>query len=65
MLDQTILIGAEAAILAVSRDRVVSQYVVGFSPDAAPKPKKHSLAVTLTSKSAGKVIGGQKNGVEY
>jgi hypothetical protein len=38
---------------------------VGFSPDAAAKAKKHSLAVALSSKSKGKLIGGEKNGVTY
>jgi hypothetical protein len=54
-----------ARILSVKRDAGLSQYVVGFSPDAASKPKKHSLAVTLTSKSRGKLVGGEKNGVMY
>ena len=54
-----------AGILDVSRDKTLSQYVVGFSPDAAASPKKHSLAVTLTSKSKGKLVGGEKNGVTY
>lgn len=56
---------ALAAILELARDRTASQYVLGFVPDAAPKPKKHSLTVRLTSKSAGKVISGEKDGVEY
>jgi hypothetical protein len=56
---------ALAGILASSRDRTISQYVVGFSPDAVPKSKKHSLTVALTTKSAGKVVGGERNGVEY
>ncbi len=56
---------ALAAILKIARDTTLSQYVVGFTPDATPKPKKHSLSVALTSKSAGKMIGGEKNGVTY
>ncbi len=51
-----------AGLLGLVRDTTLSQYVVGFSPDAAAKPKKHSLAVALTSKSKGKLIGGEKNG---
>jgi hypothetical protein len=54
---------ALAGILGLARDRVMSQYIVGFTLDAGTKPKKHSLEVTLQSKSAGKVIGGEKNGV--
>ena len=60
---------ALAGILSVTRDTALSQYVVGFSPDAAAKPpsrpKKHSLAVALTSKSTGKIVGGEKTGVTY
>ena len=54
-----------AGLLGLVRDTTLSQYVVGFSPDAAAKPKKHSLAVTLISKSKGKLVGGEKNGVMY
>jgi hypothetical protein len=54
-----------AAILGLVRDTTLSQYVVGFSPDATPKPRKHSLAVVLSSKSQGKLISGEKNGVTY
>jgi len=54
-----------AGILGLVRDATLSQYIVGFSPDAAAKPKKHSLAVTLSSKSKGKLVGGEKNGVVY
>lgn len=54
-----------ARILTVTRDAGLSQYVVGFSPDGAAKPKKHSLAVTLSSKSRGKLVGGEKDGVTY
>lgn len=60
-LDREVLAG----ILSIVRDTTLSQYVVGFSPDAAAKPKKHSLAVALTSKSKGKLVGGAKNGVTY
>lgn len=60
---------ALAEILGLVRDTTLSQYVVGFSPDAAAKPpskpKKHSLAVALSSKSKGKLIGGEKYGVMY
>jgi hypothetical protein len=56
---------ALAGILGLVRDTTLSQYIVGFGPDAAPKPKKHSLAVALNSKSKGKLIGGEKNGVTY
>ena len=56
---------ALAGILGSLRDTLLSQYVVGFVPDAAPKPKKHSLAVALSSKSTGKLVGGEKNGVAY
>jgi hypothetical protein len=54
-----------ASILGQVRDTVLSQYMVGFSPDAAAKPKKHSLAVTLSSKSKGKLVGGERNDVRY
>lgn len=54
-----------ARILSVERDTGLSQYVVGFSPNPAEKQKKHSLAVTLMSKSKGKVVGGEKIGVTY
>jgi hypothetical protein len=58
-----------ARILSVARDSELSQYVVGFAPDIASeptsRPKKHSLAVTLTSKSKGKLVGGEKVGVVY
>ncbi len=54
-----------ARILSVTRDTGLSQYVVGFSPDPAEKTKKHSLSVALTSKSKGKVVGGEKSGVKY
>jgi hypothetical protein len=56
---------ALAEILALVRDTTLSQYVVGFVPDAAAKQKKHSLTVALSSKSKGKLIGGEKNGVAY
>jgi hypothetical protein len=56
---------ALAAILGLARDTMLSEYVVGFSPDAALTPKKHSLAVKLSAKSKGKLIGGEKNGVMY
>ncbi len=56
---------ALAAILALARDRIASQYVVGFTPEASLKPKKHSLGVKLRSKSAGKLIGGERSGVTY
>jgi len=59
---------ALAGILGLVRDTTLSQYVVGFSPDAAKppsKPKKHSLSVALSSKSKGKLVGGEKNGVTY
>jgi hypothetical protein len=60
---------ALAGILGLVRDTTLSQYIVGFSPDAAPqapmKPKKHSLAVALKSKSNGKLVGGEKTGVVY
>jgi len=54
-----------ARILSVERDAGLSQHVVGFSPDAAAKPKKHTLSVALTSKSTGKLVGGEKDGVMY
>jgi len=54
-----------AGILGLVRDTTLSQYLVGFAPDAAAKPKKHSLTVALSSKSKGKLIGGEKNGVIY
>jgi VWFA-related protein len=54
-----------AGLLGLVRDTTLSQYVVGFSPDAAAKPKKHSLAVALSSKSKGKLVGGEKTGVVY
>lgn len=54
-----------AEILDIFRDKTLSQYVVGFAPDAAAKPKRHSLAVALTSKSRGKLVGGEKNGLTY
>ncbi len=56
---------ALAGILGLVRDTTLSEYVVGFSPDPASKPKKHSLAVALTSKSKGKLTGGERNGVTY
>jgi len=56
---------AMAGILGLVRDTTLSQYVVGFSPDGAAKPKKHSLAVALGSKSKGKLVGGDKYGVMY
>lgn len=54
-----------AGILALVRDTTVSQYVVGFIPDAVAKARKHSLVVAISSKSTGKLIGGEKNGVIY
>jgi hypothetical protein len=54
-----------AGILGLVRDTTLSQYVVGFIPDAAAKAKKHSLAVALILKSKGKLVGGEKNGVMY
>ena len=56
---------ALAGILGLVRDTALSQYVVGFSPDAVQTPKKHSLAVVLSSKSKGKLVGGVKDGVAY
>lgn len=60
---------ALSGILGLVRDTLQSQYVVGFVPDAAaksaPKSKKHSLAVALTSKSKGKIVGGEMNGLTY
>jgi hypothetical protein len=56
---------ALAGILGQVRDTALSQYVVGFSPDAGAKPKKHSLAVALSSKSKGKLVGGDRDGVIY
>ncbi len=56
---------ALAAILKIARDVTLSQYVVGFTPDSAQKPKKHSLGVALTSKSSGRIVGGEKNGILY
>ncbi len=56
---------ALANILGLVRDTALSQYVVGFSPDTAAKPKKHSLTVKLSSKSKGKLVGGEKDGVRY
>ena len=56
---------ALAYILSTQRDRSLSEYVVGFIPDPAPKPKKHSLDVKLASKSTGKMVGGKKDGVTY
>ena len=57
--------GAMAGILGQARDTALSQYVVGFSPDGAAQPKKHSLAVALSAKSKGKVTGGERDGVVY
>ena len=56
---------ALAGILGLVRDTTLSQYVVGFSPDATAKTKKHSLSVALSSKSKGKLVGGEKYGVMY
>ncbi|HXE65281.1 MAG TPA: hypothetical protein VN519_17175 [Bryobacteraceae bacterium] len=56
---------ALAAILKIARDTTLSQYIVGFTPEEAAKAKKHSLEVTLKSKSSGKLVGGEKNGVVY
>jgi hypothetical protein len=56
---------ALAAILKIARDTTLSQYIVGFTPEEAAKPKKHSLEVTLKSKSSGKLIGAERNGVVY
>ena len=54
-----------AGILGLVRDTALSEYVVGFSPEAAAKPKKHSLEVNLSSKSKGKLVGGERDGVVY
>ena len=54
-----------AHILGLVRDTAVTQYVVGFSPDAGAKPKKHSVEVALSSKSKGKLVGGKRDGVTY
>ncbi len=52
-------------ILSVARDTALSQYAVGFVPNTVAAPKKHNLSVALASRSKGKIIGGEKEGVIY
>jgi hypothetical protein len=56
---------ALANILLRIRDTTLSKYLVGFVPEASAKPGKHRLEVELKSKTAGKVVGGERDGVVY
>jgi len=57
--------GALANILVRVRNTLLSQYFVGFVPEASGKLRNHALKVELKSKSVGKLIGGERYGVVY
>jgi VWFA-related protein len=40
---------------------VLTEYVVGFTPEASDHPARHKLAVKLVSKDAGKLMGGTRS----
>ena len=56
---------ALTGVLQRIRNRALTKYLVGFIPDAAAKPGKHNLEIRLKSKDAGKIVGGEREGVVY
>jgi hypothetical protein len=50
-------------ILDAIRNQSLSEYLVGFAPASSAHPRKHELEIKLRSKSAGKLIGGQRTAV--
>jgi hypothetical protein len=47
-------------ILVVVRNEGLFQYVVGFAPEPAGRPRNHTLEVKLKSKASGELRGGKR-----
>lgn len=52
-------------ILEADRNKALSGYLVGFTPDRPGKPRKHDLEVKMTLKDKGKLVGGERSGLVY